>query len=82
MMTEIPACILSHYLWYSKGIQVEKSSVHISKFSEKSITYVSQLSSDNGSLKKKYEFERECNLHESFYFQWLQLIDSIPQRLL
>ena len=26
------------------------------------------------------EFKREHNLHESFYFQWLQLIDSIPQR--
>ena len=24
--------------------------------------------------------KREHNLHESFYFQWLQLIDSIPQR--
>ena len=25
-------------------------------------------------------FKRENNLHESFYFQWLQLIDFISQR--
>ena len=35
---------------------------------------------DNGSIKQWHGFKREHNLHESFYFQWLQLIDSIPQR--
>ena len=29
---------------------------------------------------KKHEFKRKCKLYESFYFKWLQLIDSIPQR--
>ena len=50
------------------------------KVFQKNINYVSQLFSDNGSIKQWHEFKREHNLHESFYFQWLQLIDSIPQR--
>ena len=44
------------------------------------ISSVSQLFSDNGSIKQWDEFKREHNQHESFYFQWLQLIDPIPQR--
>ena len=32
----------------------------------------------NGSIKKWHEFKREYNLHQSSYFQWVQLIDSIP----
>ena len=80
MITELPSCILSHYLWYNRSIQVDNSSVYFLNFSEKFISYVSQLFSDNGSIKQWHEFMREYNLHESFYFQWLQLIDSIPQR--
>ena len=80
MITEETPCILSQYLWYNRSIQVDNSSVYFLKFSEKNINYVSQLFSDNGSIKQWHEFKREHNLHESFYFQWLQLIDSIPQR--
>ena len=50
------------------------------RFSEKNIKYVLQLFIDNGSIKQWHEFKREHNLHESFYFHWLQLIDSIPER--
>ena len=39
---------------------------------------MSQLFSDNESIKQWHEFKREHNLRESFYFHWLQLIDSIP----
>ena len=80
MMAEITSCILSQYLWYNKSIQVDKVSIHFLTFSEKSINYVSQLFSDNGSIKKWHEFKREYNLHESSYFKWLQLVDSIPER--
>ena len=79
MVTEVPSYILSQYLWYNRSIQVDNSSVYFLKFSEKNISYVSQLSSDSGSIKQWHEFKREDSLHESFYFQWLQLIDSIPQ---
>ena len=64
----------------NRSIQVDNSSVYFLKFSEKNINYFSQLFSDNESIKQWHEFKREHNLHESFYFQWLQLIDSIPQR--
>ena len=80
MITKVPSCMLSQYLWHKRSIQVDNSSVYFLKFSEKNINYVSQLFSDNGSIKQWHEFKREDNLHGSFYFQWLQLIDSIPQR--
>ena len=35
MMTEIPSCILSHYLWYNVNIQVDKTCIHFPQFSEK-----------------------------------------------
>ena len=50
------------------------------KSSVKNINYVSQLFSDNGSIKQRHGFKRDYNLHESSCFQWLQLIDSIPER--
>ena len=71
---------MSQYLWYNRSVQVDIPSVYFLKFSEKNINYVFQLFSGNGSIKQWHEFKREHNLHESFYFQWLQLIDSIPQR--
>ena len=51
MMTEIP-CILSQYLWFNANIQVDKASIQFSRFLEKNIHYVSQLFSENDSIKK------------------------------
>ena len=53
-------------------MQVDNSSVYFLKLSETNINY--------GSIKQWHESKREHNLHEKFYFQWLQLIDSSPQR--
>ena len=80
IITEEPSCILSQYLWYNRRIQVDNSSVYFLMFSEKKINYASQLFSDNGSIKQWHEFKTEHNLDESFCFQWLQLIDSVPHR--
>ena len=71
---------MSEYLWYNKSIHVDKASIHFLTFFEKSIDYVSQGFSDNGSIKKWREFKRECNLNESSYFNWVQLVDSISER--
>ena len=79
-MNEIPFCILSQYLWYNANIQIDKTSIHFSRFSEKNINYVSQLFNNNGSIKKWHKFKREYNLHQNSYFQWVQLIDSIPEK--
>ena len=58
---------------------MDKASVQFLKFPKKGINYIFQLFSDNGSIKKWNEFKGEYNLHE-IYYQWLQLIDSIPKR--
>ena len=47
MVTEIPTCVLSQFLWYNKSIQVENCYC----FSKKIINYVSQLFSDIVSLQ-------------------------------
>ena len=75
MMNEIPSRILSQHLWYNVNIQVDKTSIQFSRFSEKNVLYVSHLFNDNGSIKKWHEFNGEYNLHENSYFQWLQLIN-------
>ena len=78
MITEETPCILSQYLWYDRSIQVDNSCLFLKVFRKK--YYVFHLFRDNGSIKQWHEFKREHNLHESFYFQWLQLIGSNPQR--
>ena len=81
MMTEIPSCILSQYLWYNANIQIDKTSIfNFHSFSKKNIHYVSQLFNNNGSIKKWHKSKKEYDLHEHSYFQWVQLVDSIPEK--
>ena len=49
MMTEIPSCILSQY--HNVNIQVDKTSIHFSRFFEKNINYVSQHFNNDASIK-------------------------------
>ena len=79
-MPEIPSFILSQYLQHNKSIQVCKASIHFFNVFRKSINYVSQLFSGNGSIEKQHELKKKYNLHESSYFKWLQVVDSIPER--
>ena len=81
-MTEIPSCIMSQYLWYNANIKVDKTSIQCSWFSQKKKkkNYISQLFNNNCSIKKCHEFKREYDLHQNSYFQWAQLIDSIPEK--
>ena len=44
------------------------------------MNYASHLFNNNGSIKKWHKFKREYNLHQNSYFQWVQLIDSIPEK--
>ena len=80
MMTEIPSCILLQCQWYNASIQIDKTSIQFSRFSDKSIHYVSRLFDNNGSIKEWHEFKREYDLHENSHFQWAQLIDPIPEK--
>ena len=62
MMTEITSCILPQYLWSNANIQVDKTSIPFSRFSEKNINEVSQLFNNNGSIEKWHIFKSEYNL--------------------
>ena len=59
MKPEIPSCIFSQYLWYNENISVDKNSIHLVRFSEKNIDYVSQLFRPDGSIKKRHELKTE-----------------------
>ena len=80
-MTEIPSCTLSQYLWYNTNIQIDKTSIHFSWFSTtKKKTMFHNFLIIMAPLKKWLKFRREYNLHQNSYFQWVQLIDSIPEK--
>ena len=74
----IPSYILSHDLWYDANIQVDKTYIQFSRFSEKNI--VSQLFNDNGSIEKWHEVTREYDQYDNSCFQWVQLIYFFPEK--
>ena len=49
-------------------------------FSQNNLNIVSQLFNTNGSIKTWYLLKQEYHLKNSSYFQWLQLINSIPEK--
>ena len=67
-MTAVPFCILPQYLWYNEIIPTDEASVNFLQFFKETVIYVSQLFSDNGSVKKWHEFKGEYNLYKHFYF--------------
>ena len=44
------------------------------------MNFVSQLFNTNGSIKTWYLLKQEFHLKNNSYFQWLQLINSIPEK--
>ena len=77
---ETPSSILSQFLWYNIYIQIDEGDVHLSKFSQNNLNFVSQLFNTNGSIKTWYLLKQEFHLKNNSYFQWLQLINSIPEK--
>ena len=47
---------------------------------KKNINYVLRLFNNNGSIKKWHKFKRKYRVHQKSYFQWVQLINSIPEK--
>ena len=75
---ETPSCILSQYLWFSKFITVDTSSVNFTNFSHKNINFVSELVTENCNFIKSWEtLKNEYHLDNKWYFQWMQLIHAI-----
>ena len=74
---ETPFSILSQFLWYIIKIQIDESEVHLSRFSQNNLNFVSRLFNTNGSIKAWHFLKQEYPLNNNSYFQWLQLINSI-----
>ena len=77
--TETPSSILYHFLWYNIYIQTDEGDV-ISRFSQSNFNFVSQLFDTNGTVKAWRILKQEYHLNRNSYFQWLQLINSIPEK--
>ena len=77
---ETRSSILSQFLWYNIYIQIDEGDVHLSKFSRNNLSFVFQLFNTNGSIKTWYFLKQEYHLKNNSYFQWLQLINSIPKK--
>ena len=68
---------MSQFLWYLIEIQIDESEVHLSRFSQNNLNFVSRLFNTDGSIKAWYFLKQEHPLNNNSYFQWLQLINSI-----
>ena len=76
--SEFPSCILPTFLWYSKDILISNKPIYCKHFSN---NYVTQLFYDTGNTKEWVKLKHEFNLNNNLYFNWMQLIHSIPQKL-
>ena len=71
---------MSQFLWYNIYIKFDESDVYLSRFSQNNLNFVSQLFNTNGSIKAWHLLKQEYHLNNNSYFQWLQLINSIPEK--
>ena len=75
----IPSAILSQFLWFNNFICIDNSSIYFRCFSEKVISFISDLFDSNGHLKPWNDIRLEYNLDEKYKFKWIQLIHAIPK---
>ena len=76
---ELPSCILSTFLWHNKDIS--NRPIYFKHFSNDNLSYITQLFYDTGNKKEWVKLKHEFNLNNNLYFNWMQLIHSIPQKL-
>ena len=69
---------MSQFLRYNIYIQINEGDAHLSRFPKNNLNFVSQLFGRNGTVKAWHLLKHEYHLNSSSYFQWLQLINSIP----
>ena len=58
----------------------DEGDIHLFTFSQSNLNFVSQLFDTNGTVKSWYLLKQEYHLNNNSYFQWLQLINSIPEK--
>ena len=71
---------MSQFLWYNIYIQIDEGGVHLSRFSQNNLNFVSQLFNTNGLIKARHLLKQEYHLNNNSNFQWLQLINSVPEK--
>ena len=77
---ETPSSVLSQFLWYNIYVQIDKGDVHLSRFSQNNLNFVSQLFDRNGSIIVWHFLKQGYQLNDNSNFQWLQLIKSITEK--
>ena len=77
---ETPSSILSQVLWYNIYIQIDEGDVYLSRFSQNNLNVISQLFNTNCLIKAWHLLKQEYHLNNNSYFQWLQLINSVPEK--
>ena len=58
----------------------DEGDIHLFTFSQSNLNFVSQLFDTNGTVKSWYLLKQEYHLNNNSCFQWLQLINSIPEK--
>ena len=71
---------MSQCLWCNIYIQIDEDDVHLSRISQKDLSLVSQLFDKNGTIKAWHLLKQEYHLNNNIYFQWLLLINSVPEK--
>ena len=77
---ETPSCILPRFLWYNIYTQIDEGDVHLSRFSQKNLNFISQLFDTKDTVKGWNHLIQEYHFNNNSYFQWLQLINWIPEK--
>ena len=75
----IPSAILSQFLWFNNFICIDNSFIHFRCFSDKGISFISDLFDSNGHLKPWNDIRLEYNLDEKYKFKWIRLIHATPK---
>ena len=68
------------FLWYIKDILISNKLIYFKYFSNNNLNYVTQLFYDTANTKEWVKLKHKFNLNNSLYFNWMQLIHSIPQK--
>ena len=71
---------MSQFLWYNIYIQIDEGDVHLSRFSQNNLNFASQFFNTNGLIKAWHVLKQEYHLNNNNNFQWLLLINSIPEK--
>ena len=69
---------MSNFLWFNKYILIEKKSIFLRYFSDKSLNLVYQFFDNNGSVESWGNIKKEFDFNNISNFKWQQLIYALP----